>query len=409
MQKIFQEYGGVITTAMAIVALIGLLGLLFTPGGTGWMDGAFKNVIRDFADKVDGAEPGQERLSCGIEGHSAGDGRIHGVAVTDCDSGHTYTCECAGWVVPEGGTYYVGVTSYDIGDYTGATATYTAGQELPCGYVTQDKDTYVFGDYEYRYNYCYHAGVPSSRWTTSKSALGTTQNAWGARVLDSTQTTYGEILDTINGSKVLMHSTFLECTSIATTPPILGNIELLSSTFRECLSITSVGPVGSGADVEIPNNITALDHTFYLCSNLSNVIIPNGVTTIGDSSFRNCSNITQITFEEGSRLTTIGSSAFNHCTSVTTFTIPQGVTTLGDRAFIYCESLTGITVPDSVTSIGLNCFYRCYDLTDIVFEGTVEQWNAITFGENWNYQTSATEVVCTGDENGNGAGTVSLS
>ena len=53
MKKIFEEYGGVITTAMAIVALIGVIGLLFNPAGDGWMDGAFKGVIHGFSSKVD--------------------------------------------------------------------------------------------------------------------------------------------------------------------------------------------------------------------------------------------------------------------------------------------------------------------------------------------------------------------
>ncbi|MBR4856946.1 MAG: hypothetical protein IKU94_10025 [Bacteroidaceae bacterium] len=55
MKKLFEEYGGVITTAIAIVALIGVVGLMFNPTGTGWMDSSFQGVIQGFNGKVDAA------------------------------------------------------------------------------------------------------------------------------------------------------------------------------------------------------------------------------------------------------------------------------------------------------------------------------------------------------------------
>lgn len=48
MQKIFEEYGGVIVTALAIVALIGVVYLMFSGDGKGWMEEGFKNVIDKF-------------------------------------------------------------------------------------------------------------------------------------------------------------------------------------------------------------------------------------------------------------------------------------------------------------------------------------------------------------------------
>ncbi len=48
MQKVFEEYGGVIVTALAIVALIGVVYLMFAGDGNGWMEKAFKDVIDKF-------------------------------------------------------------------------------------------------------------------------------------------------------------------------------------------------------------------------------------------------------------------------------------------------------------------------------------------------------------------------
>ena len=68
--------------------------------------------------------------------------------------------------------------------------------------------------------------------------------------------------------------------------------------------------------------------------------------------------------------TTIGDSAFRNCFSLTNITIPEGATTIGDSAFNGCRSLASINLPDSVTSIGGNAFYGCASLTDIVVKGT---------------------------------------
>ncbi|MBO5039629.1 MAG: leucine-rich repeat protein, partial [Clostridia bacterium] len=63
-------------------------------------------------------------------------------------------------------------------------------------------------------------------------------------------------------------------------------------------------------------------------------------------------SITEVIIEDG--VTTIGYYAFEDCTSLTSITIPDSVTSIRDNAFSGCTSLTSITIPDSVTSIGDN-------------------------------------------------------
>ena len=63
-------------------------------------------------------------------------------------------------------------------------------------------------------------------------------------------------------------------------------------------------------------------------------------------------------------------SAFNGCRSLTNINIPEGVTSIGSSAFNNCYSLTSVTIPDSVTSIGGSAFNTCVSLTDIVVKGT---------------------------------------
>ena len=68
---------------------------------------------------------------------------------------------------------------------------------------------------------------------------------------------------------------------------------------------------------------------------MSNVVIPNSVTSIGDSAFLDCCSLTDIVIPDG--VTSIGDYAFLGCYSLTDIVIPDGVTRIGDSAFAYCS------------------------------------------------------------------------
>ena len=84
-------------------------------------------------------------------------------------------------------------------------------------------------------------------------------------------------------------------------------------------------------------------------ANLTSVIIPDSVTTIGLNSFKDCVSLTSITIPNS--VTNIGNSAFYGCTSLTSITIPNSVTNIENFAFYGCTGLTSITIPDSVILI----------------------------------------------------------
>ena len=107
----------------------------------------------------------------------------------------------------------------------------------------------------------------------------------------------------------------------------------------------------------------------YKNSNVKKVVIEDGVTSIGDYAFFNCSSLTSITIPDS--VTSIGNSAFSYCSSLTSITIPDSVTSIGDYAFSDCSSLTSITIPSSVTSIGSAAFYKCSSLTSITIPKSV--------------------------------------
>ena len=123
--------------------------------------------------------------------------------------------------------------------------------------------------------------------------------------------------------------------------------------------------VGDESDVIIPEGITAIgDGAFRLCRSLRSVTIPDSVTSIGDKAFSECGMLTSIVIPEG--VTAIGDEAFYFCSSLTSIVIPEGVANIGMSAFEHCESLTSIVIPEGVTAIGKDAFADCQSLTSIV-------------------------------------------
>ena len=127
-------------------------------------------------------------------------------------------------------------------------------------------------------------------------------------------------------------------------------------------SVTSIGDYafcGSGlTSITIPDNVTSIGNSaFKICWGLTSITIPDGVTSIGDYAFQFCSGLTSITIPNG--VTSIGREAFYSCSGLTSITIPNNVTSIGDSAFAGCYSVTSITIPNSVTSIGGRAFEGC--------------------------------------------------
>ena len=115
-------------------------------------------------------------------------------------------------------------------------------------------------------------------------------------------------------------------------------------------------------DLVIPNSVTSISEgAFAFCTELTSVTIPASVTSIGSSVFHCCSGLTSVNIEND----VIGDYMFAHCTGLTSIIIPENVTSIQGRAFKGCSNLTSVTIPASVTSIGSSFFEDCSSLTSV--------------------------------------------
>ena len=146
---------------------------------------------------------------------------------------------------------------------------------------------------------------------------------------------------------------------------------------------------------------------FNNCSNLTNIIIGDGVTNIGHNAFSGCTNLIYNVYGSeqylGNEQNPYAVLIQTTDTQITSCTIHEKTRLIADYAFYNCSKLTHITISNSVKRIGALAFWKCTKLNSITFRGSVEQWNLID-KENgwahsavmyWNCDTGSYTVHCT--------------
>ncbi|GEM_PF-897898 len=165
------------------------------------------------------------------------------------------------------------------------------------------------------------------------------------------------------------NSAFVGCTGLTsiTIPNNLTTIE--NWAFSGCTGLTSV---------TIPNSVTSIGYgSFFGCTGIKSVFISNNVTNIRERAFEGCDGLTKAEFTSIESLCKISfSNAYANPLSyakhlyvngqeVTELVIPQSITSIGLGTFYNCVGLTAVTIPTSVTSIGKEAFANCSGLTSI--------------------------------------------
>lgn len=111
---------------------------------------------------------------------------------------------------------------------------------------------------------------------------------------------------------------------------------------------------------------------FSKARNIQHLVIEeDSILGIGNNAFRNCVNLSSVSFGNG--LNTVGNYAFSGCLNLKEVTIPNeaSVIVLGEHAFSDCHMLEEFTVPTGVEKIGDSCFENCMSMTkcDLVIPG----------------------------------------
>lgn len=130
--------------------------------------------------------------------------------------------------------------------------------------------------------------------------------------------------------------------------------------FQNCINLT---------EITIGNSVQSIGkYAFHTCKGLREIQIPENVTSIGEEAFSGC-GLTRV--EIPNSLERISKGMFSGC-PLEGIVIPNSVTSIGEQAFSVCPLLTTITIPDSVTSIGDAAFRSCDSLKGITIGKSVE-------------------------------------
>lgn len=253
-----------------------------------------------------------------------------------------------------------------------------------------------------------------------------------------------EIPDSVSS---IGNGAFKGCTALHTVTVSEKTLIVGNNAFEGCTSLTRV---------KLKDGLYAIrQNAFAGCTALANIVIPRSVESMGNGVFKDCTSLAYITvpfigdkpsdtidyylgyiFGAKSRdesaeavpeslksvtvdarnveyisyvafqgcayieevsisgVKKIDVDAFKGCTSLKKVTIEEGLITLKGRAFENAHSLETVALPLSITNIGSGVFSQCYSLQKIYYEGTMDEWRAVTKNFSWRDGMPNCIIVC---------------
>ena len=174
---------------------------------------------------------------------------------------------------------------------------------------------------------------------------------------------------------------FYGCSSLVSLTILSSVKEIGNYAFANCTSLTSVNvsdlAAWCGISFGRESNPLSFGHLYVNGEEITDLLIPDGVTEIGSCAFQGCSYLTSVTIP--SSVTKIGSSAFADCTGLTSLSIPGNVVDISNRAFYHCTGLTSLTLSEGIETIGESAFQGCSGLTTVTIPNSVKEMGWYAF------------------------------
>ena len=178
------------------------------------------------------------------------------------------------------------------------------------------------------------------------------------------------------GTICICFSAFENCAGLTGVVIPEGITEIGDFAFSNCPSLENILVSADNPSYVSINNCCLSKDLRKLIFGCRSSIIPEGISMIEESAFEGCVGQTSIVMPEGVK--EIGRDAFSGCTGLTNIVIPDSVTEINGGAFFGCTSLTSIVIPKGVTEIGESAFGGCVGLTSVVMPKSVTKigWGA---------------------------------
>ena len=172
------------------------------------------------------------------------------------------------------------------------------------------------------------------------------------------------------GTRVICDRAFEDCSSLTslTLPSSLQSIG--DRAFFGCKSLTSL---------TLPSSLQSIgDSAFRYCSSLTSLTLPSSLQSIGDGAFSGCTSLRSVICNKFYKvigqmlLSADGTQVIAYWGKNSEVTIPEGVQSIGDSVFSCCSSLTSLTLPSSLQSIGDSVFRGCSSLTSLTLPSSLQ-------------------------------------
>ena len=296
------------------------------------------------------------------------------------------------------------------------------------GITLPDSITYIGSSAFFRCNGLKSVTIPRSVTSVLDSAFGECENleeiTWNAEQIDAyalSHLTFGifvrcEKLKTVtfgDDYREVPYGIFTECPNIKkiTIPDSVTSID--SYSFYDTAYFDNAKNWDESGVLYINNHLIAAKKDFsgtytvrtgtktiaddaFQKTELTGIIIPNGVVAIGQSAFASCEHLSdELKLPES--LETIGNGAFRGCINLSgELKLPKNLKSIENAAFFGCAGLSGeLELPRSLELIGQRAFDECSGITGFRFDGTIEAWRAIQKTFDWSGYQSGRVVTCT--------------